>query len=87
MLPGKFHLKVECVTKMKAVLQTELYEDSYEIDQRVPTGRVVILIGKWICNHLSRSIIFANERLRFLIVPKIPIVLITRGNAVQVCNP
>ena len=46
MLPGEFHLKVECVTKIKAVLQTELYEDSYEIDQRVPTGRVIIQIGK-----------------------------------------
>ena len=59
MLPGEFHLKVECVTKMKAVLQTELYEDSYEIDQRVPTGRVIIQIGKWVVNNLSRSIISA----------------------------
>ena len=46
MLPGESHLKVECVTKRKAVLQTELYEGSYEIDQRVPTGGVIIQIGK-----------------------------------------
>ena len=46
MLPGEFHLKVECVTKMKAVLQVELYDDSYEIDQKVPTGGVIILIDK-----------------------------------------
>ena len=46
MLPGEFHLKVECVTKTKTVLQTELYDDSYEINQRVPTGGVIIQITK-----------------------------------------
>ena len=62
MLPGEYHLKVECVTKIKAVLQIELYEDSYEIDQRPLTGRVIILIAKGVYNHLSRSIIFAPMR-------------------------
>ena len=46
MLPSEFHLKVECVTKTKAVLQTELYDDSYETNQRVPTGGVIIQITK-----------------------------------------